>query len=334
MAGEFVAGSIVGQWTLDNSPMIKAMDQAEQKSKEARDGVVRNLKDAGESGAESFLRGIREKAGRRSVLNESLELLAGGGVAAGIGLAAHTFADFTDKIEKFSDEARNGRVSASELTGEIARSVPVLGDMVKGFDSLREALTGEKAALDDQIEATKRADEAYKAWHESQTAAEGGIRNMADQMRKLNRELEILRAPDALKPFLENAAAAADKAAELKARLFEDASKAKIPGLNLPSDAGMFDPSSIHQAFEQGPAALQIAIAASQAAQLALTKAKNDYGPDNGPGFVPGGEDPSVYQAAQRDRTAARPGSISIRRRTGSRQGASGRRRYPQKAQL
>lgn len=248
MSGTFQAGSIVATMALDESPTIKALEKAKNATNDFKQVAEKNLTEAGERGAEGFLRGLKEKFGRRSVFGESIELLAGGGVIAGIGMAAHSFEDAAEKVAKLSEEMRKGQLTTGEYIGEFARSLPILGDMTKGFDALREVVTGEKAALDEQTEAAKKANDAISEWGKHFEAATKGAANMADQVQRINDQLRILQAPTALKPFLENAVAAGDQIAKLKANLYQDAQSSGLVG--LPKDVKDFDPATIEQRYK------------------------------------------------------------------------------------
>lgn len=255
MSGTFQAGSIVGTMALDESPTIRALEKAKEATAGFKQVAERNLTEAGERGAEGFLRGLKEKFGRRSVFNESLELLAGGGVVAGIGLAAHQFEEITERIAKFSEAARSGKASGTELVVMLADSVPVLGDVAKGFASIYEACTGTIAAIDRDIEETQQITKELKEFHDYLVAAKEGLVGLTDEGAKLDEQFRQLTLHDPFKTWDRDAAEAGDKIDELKKKLFDTskAGGAKVPDV---FSQAAFDPASIEAQYQAAKAKL------------------------------------------------------------------------------
>lgn len=112
--------------------------------------------------SKGFFADLKKDFGKGSMLGQSLKLLAGGGAIAGVGLAARELANLGATIEEMSIQMRSGQKSFREFTEEGIRSIPILGNVTKFFDGLREAITGEKYAIDKQINAYERRTQANR----------------------------------------------------------------------------------------------------------------------------------------------------------------------------
>ncbi len=109
------------------------------------------------SDLEKTLDRVKEKLGPRSFGKDLAEIAVGGGAVAGISFIGNTFAAFGERVAKVSDELRLGKKSFGEFAAEGARSIPVLGGFIKGFDALQDAVSGARAELEKIAEAEKNA---------------------------------------------------------------------------------------------------------------------------------------------------------------------------------
>ncbi len=136
-----------------------------KKSKEAVDNVNKDLKtidpkpvadgfkNAGNEvesfskKTKSFLSDLKQDAGRGGALAQSLKVLNGAGAVAGIGLAAREFGNLGEKVAEASDKLRSGNATLESTVSDVVRSLPIIGDLTKGFDALGEAISGDAYQL-------------------------------------------------------------------------------------------------------------------------------------------------------------------------------------------
>lgn len=96
--------------------------------------------------AHSGLTGLKKSLGEDSAFGLGVKTLAGAGAIAGVGLLARGLADVTGKAAQLKAEFEAGKKSAGEVADELARSVPVLGQIYTAGRNIRELATGEQAA--------------------------------------------------------------------------------------------------------------------------------------------------------------------------------------------
>lgn len=124
---------------------------------------------------EGFEKKLKDMFGPRSLLKDAAEIALGGGAVAGVTFAAQAIGDAADKVAALNAEFDSGQLSASEYAGEIARSIPVLGQMVTMFDKIGAAITGSGAEL---AKLTAENEKAAKAWKIYDEAVAGANRRM------------------------------------------------------------------------------------------------------------------------------------------------------------
>lgn len=139
----FQVGAITGKIAIDGTPTVRSIREVVKEAHVMGDMIKKDAMQ-GENAFKSAFAGIKSELGKGSVLGQSMKLLAGGGVVAGLGLAMHQFEDVTGKMAALADEIRSGDKAWDEITSDFLRTLPILGEMTKGFDNLREAMTGEK----------------------------------------------------------------------------------------------------------------------------------------------------------------------------------------------
>ena len=151
-AGDIRAGGAVVEITGDEKGLRAALQRAAAK-------------------LESFEGQIKGIFGPRSLLKDAAEIALGGGAVAGVTFAAQAVGDAAKKIAELNAEFNNGQLSAAEYTGELARSIPVLGQLVTMFDQIGAAITGQGAELAKLTEENKRAAEAWAAFDKAVAGA-------------------------------------------------------------------------------------------------------------------------------------------------------------------
>lgn len=91
---------------------------------------------SGLQNAERQLKKVKSQFGKGSFLGGTTELLRGGGAVAGVTLLARTIDQAAERATELTRQFGQGEISAGQMTGELIRSVPVLGDMTKMWDSI------------------------------------------------------------------------------------------------------------------------------------------------------------------------------------------------------
>jgi hypothetical protein len=113
--------------------------------------------------SKGFIKDIKGRFGEESGFGQAFKIAAGTGAVAGLTLAAREFENLTGKIAATADAFRRGETTSQEFFAESARGLPVIGSLVKGFDNIREAITGEQAAMEAQEQAWKDTKDAMDA---------------------------------------------------------------------------------------------------------------------------------------------------------------------------
>lgn len=116
-----------------NDPLGKYTREFEREIARARralDGLDRDLDKISKSKSDPFL-----------------TLLKGAGVAAIVRQVSREVDQFGQAMSQAQIALANGDKSIADVTGDVARSLPLLGDFTKAFDSIRNAVTGAEAAL-------------------------------------------------------------------------------------------------------------------------------------------------------------------------------------------
>ena len=105
----------------------------------------------------SFFKELNDTYGKRSLLGQGLKIAAGGGGSHRWSFTTlKEFDEVTGKIADLSDAYRKGK-DGQYFIGDLARSIPVLGTLTKGFDNLRLAITGERVEMQREEEYVKAA---------------------------------------------------------------------------------------------------------------------------------------------------------------------------------
>lgn len=172
-------------------------------------GINKENRLSGENALESALKGGVGKFG--------LELLGGGAAAIGIDFAADQVSKLADGITKIRGMVANG-AGAGEIADQLARSLPIVGDLWTAGRKLRDSWTGEAdeiAAInkeaermlkiyDMRLEASRKEREELHRFAQEQKDLQTQIDNLGKsaseaQKNTLKREVEKLQSDDARK---------------------------------------------------------------------------------------------------------------------------------------
>jgi hypothetical protein len=151
--------------TADTAPVDKGLESIKGKMKQVGDEA-----DHAEAKTKTFLQKlksqleeVKQSAGRRSGIGEIAETLRGAGAIAGVAAIADMFAKAADKAKDLAVEFHEGNLSGVEMAGGIAKSLPVLGSMIEGFQTIGGLIDGSivkdeerKRKLEDQNELLTR----------------------------------------------------------------------------------------------------------------------------------------------------------------------------------
>ena len=121
--------------------------------------VKKQIEDLGKSGSGGggFFKSLKGQLGEESDLGNFGKLLKGAGAVAGVTMVSRAIKDAADKAAELRQQYERGEISATQMAGGLARSLPVLGDMTQAFDSIRELITGENAEINKQAELIMKA---------------------------------------------------------------------------------------------------------------------------------------------------------------------------------
>lgn len=125
----------------------------EQEARDLRAGHIRAMRAAQRRAEVERLAGIPQAAGPEApgmfaangALAQNMQMLRGAGGAAVLGIAGTMLARTAATAERMATAYRQGRVSAGEMTDEILRGLPLIGNFYAATADIVEAVTGEKA---------------------------------------------------------------------------------------------------------------------------------------------------------------------------------------------
>lgn len=128
--------------------------------KKRLDGFARSVNQPTSSAGGSF-GSLSRGFGGGSGVGSIGKILAGGGAVAGVTILSREITQAATTVGEYRRAYKAGEMSARDLAAESARAVPVLGDMIKAFDSIGQAFSDEpSAAFFDQQAAAQNAKNA------------------------------------------------------------------------------------------------------------------------------------------------------------------------------
>lgn len=99
-------------------------------------------------------------------------------------------------LSEVTTKFRQGKTDSSEMLGELARGLPILGQFIKGWDGIKEAITGANEAvrkIDEESAAVDRVTAAWKAYLAGRKAIDDFVNN---QKKDLEYEGTLLSMPE------------------------------------------------------------------------------------------------------------------------------------------
>lgn len=195
----FVTNAITGIMDMDASPTVQAFKVGESSAKGYKaetEKAMASATDAAKKNAVSttnsfkgMLADVKGELGKSSVLGQTAKLLAGGGAVAGFALAGNQVKDFTQQILDMKKELRGADADWESVTEKVGASLPIFGSFFQAGLNIREAITGEKAALQEAQDSLKIYDD-YLVQHKKIIAeVAAGHREAADSIRKMREEM-------------------------------------------------------------------------------------------------------------------------------------------------
>lgn len=134
---------------------------------------------------------LKNVLGEDSAFGKSMKLLSGAGAVAGFTMAGRALAEVTAKAVELRDAFRDG-AGASEITAELLKSIPLIGEFAKAGANIRELFTGERAQIErltKEAEATNRyVDERRK----TETVTRDILREQADYYAEMRGQYNMV----------------------------------------------------------------------------------------------------------------------------------------------
>lgn len=132
---------------------------------EAKDRTKKGLDDTKKS-VDGFFKSLKGGLGEESAFGNAFKLLNGAGAVAGLALAGRELNKLADKAAELNKEYRDGSKSAGEVAEELAKSLPVFGEVIAAGRTFRGILDGtadQAAQIANETKAVTAAMEAQKA---------------------------------------------------------------------------------------------------------------------------------------------------------------------------
>lgn len=133
---------------------------------------------------------LKKGLGEDSKFGGVFKILAGTGAVAGLALAGRLLSEVTAKAVEMRDAFADGSKSAAEVADELARSVPVFGEIYKAGRDIRELFSGSQAETNKILEDAKRLDSVYEDQKKSVKEIHDYHKRTADIVRQLDNERE------------------------------------------------------------------------------------------------------------------------------------------------
>ncbi|HQY89236.1 MAG TPA: hypothetical protein PK402_11300, partial [Tepidisphaeraceae bacterium] len=132
------------------------------------------------------LSSLDSQFGESSNFGKMMKIMQGGGAAAGLNMAGRVLEDVTGKAIELRDALDAGEITAGEMADELARSVPILGNIYSAGANIHELITGAQAELRRTLSVEQSIEDAnlmqVRHWREIQSQ----ISAAADEIDKYN----------------------------------------------------------------------------------------------------------------------------------------------------
>ena len=235
----FDAGSISSRLGLDTTPYAKgltsAADNARAFQKQFTQVAEKMKMPAVQTGG--LLKQLKAGFGEESGLGLAMKTMAGAGAVAGISMIGNAVREATGKAVELRDAFNAGKISAAELPGEIAKSLPIVGGFASGMENVLELFTGAKAAaaaLTAEAKAQDMVTESLgarmKAVNQLWSDTRRYVAGVSDQIKEMSLSglpLQVFKIDQSLAKELDEIRARIDqfKGGDAMAKMGEDAAK-------------------------------------------------------------------------------------------------------------
>lgn len=140
------------------------------------------------------LKSIDDQFGDRSNFGKIQKMIMGGGAIGGIAMAGRILDDLSRKAVELKDAFNDGSKSASEVSDELARSIPILGRIYSATRNINELFTGSKANMKEMLELAESfaasLDQSTRKLFEMSRQNAGGETGAKDEMERWKDQLE------------------------------------------------------------------------------------------------------------------------------------------------
>jgi hypothetical protein len=179
-------GNVVVDFSTDTTQWTKGVN----KVKSDMDGL--------KGKSDGLMKQLQNSFGRGSTLKESMEILAGGGVVAGLHIAGKQLEGMTSKALELRDAIASGKMEASQLVDELMKSVPIIGGFWAAGRNIRELLTGEGAGVAQTNRETEAMNKLLELQREQVRASKEYIRTQTEKRDNNYLEIGILTSRNKL----------------------------------------------------------------------------------------------------------------------------------------
>ncbi|HVZ27456.1 MAG TPA: hypothetical protein VG798_02275, partial [Rhizomicrobium sp.] len=130
-------------------------------------GVKEAMGEAAEEGGGKFhkmLEGLKAEYGKKSLLGESFELLAGGGAIAGLSIFSEQVKNIVGGVADLAAQYKEGEISGGEMVDGILKSIPVFGGLYEAASKVVDVIDGQAEAERDLAKETAKENVELAEW--------------------------------------------------------------------------------------------------------------------------------------------------------------------------
>lgn len=167
--------------------------------KKGLDAAGKDVKDFRQT-ATGVLNDLNDQFGKKSLLGKTMKLMAGGGAIAAVKMAVTEFKGMADGILNVSDAYRKGDITGGQMLAQMWRQIPVVGTLTEAMDSLRWAITGERAEVEKMEEDAKKMNASVKARQAIIAEEKKALQEWAKEIRKVRDEQTLLNTEPKNRP--------------------------------------------------------------------------------------------------------------------------------------
>jgi hypothetical protein len=202
------------------SNRVRAMDAAAQRDK-VRRAVNMRMFGSEESADKPAAGMLARLAQQNEKIGKVMNLIRGGTAVAAVTMATAAVVRYTDKLIEMQTKLAAGAISVKEMNRELLLSIPIVGDIARGFDNLEDWMTGRsvKQAIAGRIEGNIAAGrDALATATENVSGYSASLRNKTSEEDR-NRQRATLRdtVPEAGRGIFDNATTTEDRIRAAKA---------------------------------------------------------------------------------------------------------------------